>query len=72
MEVANMTPIEKDDLVELKRDVDENLSKGLVGMVLENHSDNVEVEFPLPGNSLHAQLPQEDVKFIANVKTPEH
>ncbi|GAA6615103.1 hypothetical protein [Scytonema sp. NUACC26] len=66
-----MTPVEKNDLVELKRDVNQELSEGLVGIVLQSDSDEVEVEFPLPGNSVHAQLPQEDVKFLVAVDPPE-
>lgn len=66
-----MTPIEKNDLVELKRDVSDELSEGLVGMVVQSDSEEVEVEFPLPGNKVNAQLPQEDVKFLVAVDPPE-
>ncbi|MUG99137.1 hypothetical protein F7734_45345 [Scytonema sp. UIC 10036] len=66
-----MTPIEKNDLVELKRDVSHELSEGLVGMVLQSDSDGVKVAFPLPGNNVYAQLPREDVKFLVAVNPPE-
>ncbi|MUG91294.1 hypothetical protein F7734_01845 [Scytonema sp. UIC 10036] len=66
-----MTLIEKNDLVELKRDVSHELSEGLVGMVLQSDSEEVEVKFPLPGNNVYAQLPQEDVKFLVAVDPPK-
>ncbi|MFL9458343.1 hypothetical protein AB0758_45920 [Tolypothrix bouteillei VB521301_2] len=66
-----MAPVEKNDLVELKRGLNPELSEGLVGMVLESNSDEVEVKFPLPGNNVHAQVPQEDVKFLVAVEPPE-
>jgi hypothetical protein len=59
-----MTNIEQNDLVGLTRDINYEMPKGLVGKVLESHEDGVRVEFPLPGKSLHAEIPKEDLKMI--------
>lgn len=59
-----MTNIEKNDLVCLTRDLNPNMPEGLVGRVLQCHEDGFHVQFPLPGKSFSAQLPQKDVKFL--------
>ncbi|MBW4625186.1 MAG: hypothetical protein KME49_06695 [Brasilonema octagenarum HA4186-MV1] len=65
----NSTPIEKDDLVGLNRDIDENLKEGLVGKVEECDQDGFEVKFPLPGDKdLSAKLPREDIDFLVGTK----
>ena len=69
----NSTPIEKDDLVGLNRDVDENLKEGLVGMVEECDQDGFDVKFPLPGGKdLSAKLPREDIDFLVGTKQLEN
>jgi hypothetical protein len=66
-----MTPIEKNDLVELQRNVNPDLSEGLVGMVVECNPDNLDVQFPVPGKDLQAQVSREDVKFLVAVAPPQ-
>lgn len=68
-----MTPIEKNDLVGLARDVDHNLPEGLVGKVLECDNDGFDVQFPLPGGkNLYAKVPREDIKFLVGVNQLEN
>ncbi|ARV57502.1 hypothetical protein BZZ01_01625 [Nostocales cyanobacterium HT-58-2] len=63
-----MTSIEKSDLVGLTRNVNHDLPKGLVGMVLECDKDIFDVQFPFPGKSLYAKVPREDIKFLVGMK----
>lgn len=68
----NSTPIEKDDLVGLARDVDDNLKEGLVGRVVECKEDGFDVQFPLPGDKdMSAKLPREDINFLVGTKQLE-
>ncbi|NMG22134.1 hypothetical protein [Brasilonema bromeliae] len=69
----NSTPIEKNDLVGLNRDVDENLTEGLVGRVVECNEDAFDVKFPLPGDKeVSAKLPREDIDFLVGTKQLEN
>lgn len=64
-----MTLIQKNDVVGLTRNLDTNLTEGLVGMVLERHDDSFEVEFPLQGSdNIRARVPQQDVKLIVGTE----
>lgn len=72
-EKNDSTPIEKNDLVGLNRDVDENLKEGLVGQVVECKEDTFNVKFPLPGDKdLSAELPREDIDFLVGTKQLEN
>ncbi|MGH7998613.1 MAG: hypothetical protein ACREPR_04065 [Brasilonema sp.] len=67
-----MTPIEKNDLIGLARDVDHNLPEGLVGKVLECKEDGFDVQFPLPGGKdVFAKVPREDINFLVETKQLE-
>jgi hypothetical protein len=59
-----MNHIQEKDIVRLKRNVDHELQQGLVGTVLQCHSDKLEIHFPLQGKNIHAQLPLQDIEFV--------
>lgn len=60
-----MALIQKNDIVGLTRDLDDNLTEGLVGRVLNCNDDSFDVEFPLQGSdNIRAKVPQADVKLI--------
>lgn len=64
-----MTVIQKNDVVGLTRDVDENLTEGLVGKVLQCNEDSFDVEFPLQGaDNIQARVASEDVKLIVGTE----
>ncbi|WP_414584832.1 hypothetical protein [Scytonema sp. PCC 10023] len=74
IEKSDSTPIEKNDLVGLARDVDDNLPEGLVGKVVECDEDAFDVHFPLPGGKdVSAKLPREDINFlVGGMEQPEN
>lgn len=60
-----MTLIQKNDIVGLTRSLDDNLTEGLVGRVLNCTDDSFDVEFPLQGSdNIRARVAQTDVKLI--------
>jgi hypothetical protein len=59
-----MAEIEKNDLVGLTRDLNRDLPEGTVGMVTERKENSFEVNFPLPGRTVSAEVAPEDVSFI--------
>ena len=60
-----MTEIQKNDIVGLTRDINPDLSEGLLGIVTECDEDKLDVKFPVQGTeSHHAQVASEDVKLV--------
>ncbi|MBD2448954.1 hypothetical protein H6G76_17695 [Nostoc sp. FACHB-152] len=63
-----MNNIQEKDIVRLTRNVNHELQQGLVGIVLQCHQNYFDVQFPLQGKSLYAQLPVQDVEFLMGSK----
>lgn len=64
-----MAFIQQNDVVGLTRDLNNNLTEGLVGKVLQCHEDSYDVEFPLQGtDNIHARVNAEDIKLIVGTE----
>ncbi|MDZ7961586.1 MAG: hypothetical protein RMY34_27520 [Aulosira sp. DedQUE10] len=65
--------IESEDVVKLNKNLNNELQEGLVGIVTQSdqEQDNIDVNFPLPGKNLHAQVSENDIDFLTRAKPQE-